>query len=374
MVGTKWAPTQYPNGEVLAAAVTELRSILPFDAVQLLRHEPNTSSLEEVMRSGYEAGSAWALSHLFTKKYRFGFTQALSPHDGLPPAISSVRQELRKEFIESPIFRDHLGANGFRDGLSMELFAGERYVGIAHFSARSETGFSHSARLAAASVRGLLAALVLQQGAQPIPSGLVSRTLSTQQAAATARSIDRDRVTSWHVIDAGAVPQPEAPGFAPAGIGSDRFYQHLADFRLTGLASMNHLWEHQRQLYRLELHRIAGSNALSIGVTSVSTASVFGLSLQELRVVSLLCVGHDDAAIAAKLRLSRRTVESHVLRARQKMAAKNRVEAVVRIATTASVLVDPAILPAVEALNVVLPADARNQRVRGIYGIPLVGE
>lgn len=330
---------------ILSAAISGLTAILPFDAVQLLRHEPRRDQIDEVLRIGYEADAAWALQHLFTQKYRFGFTNTLSPNDGLPPAISSVRSEFRNDFIESRIFRDYLGAGGFRDGMSMELFVGNRYVGIAHFSARAEIGFADEARRAAAGVRGMLAALVLDADQLP------ARIQAERSPSLTMNSM---AAPTWYTCATTARGSVLGPAPIPTFLGSASFHAHLVQFRESGLASIRYLWEAGGEFVRIEIRAIEASGELAIGVAAAPPESYGRLSAQELRVLSLVCAGYDDALIAARLQLSRRTVESHVLNARRKLGARNRVEAVVRMLTTASFLPDPSLCRIDEVLNLAL--------------------
>ncbi len=330
---------------IFASAVSELQLILPFDAVQLLRHEPRRSEMHEIFRTGYATDSAWALQHLFVQKYHPGFTDRLSPNDGLPPAISSVRPEHRENFVESRIYRDHLRANRFLDGMSMELFVGKKYVGIAHFSARSPLGFSVEARRAASGVRGLLAALILDSNSNETST----RQIAGSQTADSARSARAE--TTWYTFSAPQSNVALGRTPVPAILESPTFRSHLAQFRSSNLPAARHLWEHTKDLTRLEFRSIGTGGEVAVGIERVSAEERFRLSKQELRVLSLLCAGHDDATIAMRLQLSPRTVESHVLNARRKLGAKNRVEAVVRAITTASYLPHPESCPLNEILG-----------------------
>ncbi len=330
---------------VFASAVSELHSIVPFDAVQLLRHVPRTGEVREVFRAGYPDDAAWALQHLFTAKYRFGFTHELSPDDGLPPAISSVRADFREEFVGSRIYRDYLRANGYRDGMSMELFADREYVGIAHFSAHAAIGFAEDARLAASAVRGLLAALLLG-----VSSPRMTDSLANRHPHASSPDADARAETIWYTFEPGESADSTStarPGF----LRNSSFPAHLERFRAAGLSTIEHLWEDRGRLVHLELRRLDRTGRVAVGVRRDHSALRFRLSLQEIRVLSLLCAGKDDASIASRLHLSRRTVESHLANARRKLSARNRVEAVVKAITTASFLPDPEYCPLEEILG-----------------------
>ena len=336
------APTPHVSGhlpDVMRAAVSELRTTLPFEAMQLLRHDPRRGTVSEALRLGYSPDSAWALQHLFVQKYRVGFTRALSPNDGLPPAISSVRPEYREDFVTSTIYRDHLHRAGYRDGISMELFLRGAYVGIAHFSSTRDAGFTAECRRAASSVRGLLAALLLETPAgRAGPAG--AHALGTVgDPAADHVAEPRWRVWSALGSDSGDEGDPPAP------LRDDAFRAHVEQFRASGLPTARHLWLEGAKLHRVELRALPHSGEVAVGVSPASPDEHFRLTVQELRVLSLLCTGRDDATIARHLHLSRRTVESHVVNARRKLGARNRVEAVVRALATASVLADPVRCP-----------------------------
>lgn len=316
------------------AAAQQLRSVLPFDAMQLLRHRPRRAEVSEVLRIGYGADSAWALQHLFVRHYGPGFTRALSPDDGLPPAISSVCPEFREEFEGTVIYRDYLRTNGYRDGLSMELFSGDEYVGIAHFSMQQPSGFTEQSRRVASSVQGLLAALILESPER-------GRGAGDAHAVADGGSTAREDAQRWYVCSATQGRAALGPAPIPNLLGSERFRLHLEQFRATGLRTARHLWRHERQLWEIELRALAGGDEIAVGATEAAADRTRRLTLQELRVLSLICAGHDDAAIAVRMRLSPRTVESHASSARHKLGARNRVEAAMRATTAGLTLPDP---------------------------------
>ncbi|WP_081503486.1 helix-turn-helix transcriptional regulator [Salinibacterium sp. PAMC 21357] len=322
-----------PKSQPPFAAIEELRTILPFDAVQLLRHDPQRGDIGEVLRVGYPEDAAWALKHLFGKSYPVGFTRLLSPDDGLPPAISSVRSGFRNDFIASPIYEDYLGPNGYKDGMSLELFLDKEYVGIAHFSAMLPTGFTQDNRRTAAAVRGLLASLVLDH---EIENGAYIHTFN-----ATAS----DASTSWFSFM--LRQRPVALGTAPVPqlVTTNSFRLHLEQFRASSVSRASHLWPHKNGFIRVHLEKISDGGEVRGGIENVLSSDYFHLSAQELRVLSLLCTGSDNAAVSNQLHLSRRTVESHVVNARRKLDAQNRLEAVVRAITTASYLPDPFACP-----------------------------
>jgi len=330
--------------ERVAGAVKDLRAVLPFDAVQLLRHDPRRAEVHEALRLGYGPADAWALRGPFVARYGLGFTSALSA-DGLPLSISTARPHVREEFVRSAIYRDHLEVRGFLDGMSMELFLSGDYVGIAHFSAFSPHRFTTTARRAAASVGGLLAALIAET---PTSTRVRSAPLGT---ATPSGAVADD----WYV-HAGRGWDLTSRASAPSFLATPRFLAHLDQFRSIGFTEFHHLWDDGKGLHQGTMRRLAGAGDVAVGIAPVGAGGRHRLSRQELRVLALLCTGRDDAGIARALHLNARTVESHVLSARRKLEARNRVEAVVRVLTTASFLPDPHLSPITDVFR---PASTR---------------
>jgi DNA-binding NarL/FixJ family response regulator len=66
--------------------------------------------------------------------------------------------------------------------------------------------------------------------------------------------------------------------------------------------------------------------ALAFGAASSRPAGPGGLSARELEVASLVAAGLANKAIASRLHLSVRTVETHVRHALQKLGLENRTQ------------------------------------------------
>ena len=101
------------------SAFSLLKDLIPFDAAQLL-HLERGKRPQEVFRTGYSSNTAWALAHMFPEEYPVGFTHKASAEAPLPPTIST--STIRGEFTSSELFRNYLGAEGYAEGMTLELF------------------------------------------------------------------------------------------------------------------------------------------------------------------------------------------------------------------------------------------------------------
>ncbi|MBF6234916.1 helix-turn-helix transcriptional regulator [Nocardia farcinica] len=318
-------PAVDSGGGRLAKAVGLLQRHMLFDAA-LLVHQPAGARSRIVSRLGYSQGAAWALQHLFPRDYEVGFTARLNPDDHLPLSISDVRVDIREQFTRTVLFRRYLRAEGYADGMSVELFDDGDYVGVAHFSARRPDAFGTAQRALAQDLSGLLA-LALRHGEHaaesPAERGVAGRTYlrwgPDQRIAEAAR----------------AVPFLDDPAFARV----------VDAFLTSALTELRHLWLHQRAWYRVVLARRGDFGDLEVCVRAVTPDEVWRLSAQELRVLSGLVVGRTDAEIAADLSLSPRTVHAHMVSIRRKLGVTRRTEAAARATATATFVPGPATAP-----------------------------
>ncbi|WP_374611874.1 LuxR family transcriptional regulator [Gordonia sp. (in: high G+C Gram-positive bacteria)] len=331
--------TDLTRGE-LTRAVRLLQGHVHFDAA-LLIHQPEGARSRIVSRVGYSAGSAWALQHLFPRDYEVGFTSRLNPADGLPLSISDVGGRVREEFTRTVLFEQYLRAEGFADGMTVELFDGGNYVGLAHFSARRPDAFAAPQRALARDLSGLLA-LVLRpdQGSENI------------QRAPSADPTDSDApAPSTVYLRRGARTRSAGPVDVP--FIAEAAFEHVVDgFAASGVDELRHLWWHQGTRYRVTLSRLGDFGDLRVTARPVTAEQVWHLSRQEVRVLSGLVVGRTDAAIAAGLDLSPRTVHTHMVNIRRKLGVDRRTEAAARATATATVVPGPATAPVAELARI----------------------
>lgn len=271
----------------LKGAFELLKHLIPFDAAQLLRTEMGQRP-EEIFRVGYSSNTAWALAHMFPLKHPGGFTQYASAEPPLPATIST--SIIRSEFTSSVLFREHLSAEGYAEGMTLELFSNNAPIGLAHFSSRTPSSFEGAPREAALAVSGLLGSLIALA-----PSG---------------ENVD------W--------PASDDSGIETDLLGSVEFQEHLRSFQRSPLAFLEHLWWVGDDLVEVGLTQPGNIEARTVGRDRAG-----GLSRQEILVLSALCCGVSDAEIANRLFLSIRTVQSYVTSLRRKLKAESRLEAVV---------------------------------------------
>lgn len=182
-----------------------LKSLIPFDAAQLLRIERGRRPVE-CFRTGYSSNTAWALAHMFPIKSPGGFTQYASADAPLPPTISTT--SVRSEFTSSRLFREYLSEEGFAEGMTLELFSSGGPVGLAHFSSRTARAFEGAPRKVALAVSGFLGQLVMLM---PEPE-----------------------LRDW--------PASEDSGFEKMLMADNEFVEHLRGFQQSPLAFVEHLW------------------------------------------------------------------------------------------------------------------------------------
>lgn len=271
----------------LSTSFDLLRSLIPFDAAQLLKVERGKRPIE-CFRTGYSSNTAWALAHMFPIKDPGGFTQYASADAPLPPTIST--STIRSEFTSSTLFREHLSKEGFAEGMTLELYALSEPVGLAHFSSRRAGAFQGSPRKAALAVSGFLGQLVLLL---PEPD-----------------------MKEW--------PASDSSGLEEKLMADPEFSEHLREFQRSPLAFVEHLWWVEDELAEVGLTQPG-----RIEARPAAAGAAGGLSRQELAVLSTLCCGVSDAEAARRLHVSVRTVQSHVSSLRRRLQAGSRLEAVV---------------------------------------------
>ncbi|MEJ6548891.1 helix-turn-helix transcriptional regulator [Corynebacterium sp. USCH3] len=270
----------------LATSLQLLQRLVPYDAVLVLRtgHGRRPS---EICRTGYSSTTAWALAHMFPAVDTRRFTSEMSDCAPLPPTIST--SGVGAGFTTSRLFREHLAAEGYAEGMSLVLHHDDGPVGMAHFSSRTAGAFDGNPRDAALAVSGLLGSIVAMfPGVEEPP---------------------RDDVHAD--VEQRLLADPD-------------FVRHLREFCRSHLTSVDHLWDLDGTLVSVDVVQPGRVVARPAGA-----AATRGLTRRELQVLSALCCGAGDGEIASRLHLGRRTVESYLGSLRQKLGAASRLEAVV---------------------------------------------
>ncbi|MGV9711678.1 LuxR C-terminal-related transcriptional regulator [Gordonia sp. NPDC003424] len=309
----------------LTNALVQLRSQMKFDAALVLR-QPRGPRSHVVSCVGYGASAAWALQNVFPRDYEVGFTARLNPADRLPLSISDAGGDVSDRFTNSVLFRDYLGADGYRDGMSLELFDSGEYLGVMHFSSREPRVFTTDRRALAQGMSGLFALALRAE-----PDVLGSPELSSVHLR-------------WNPND-GYAQNSGALSF----LGDPAFRAILESFVNSPADRLRHLWHHRGTWSRVSLARRSGFADVEISASVVPAADLWNLTLQEVRVLSGLVIGRSDAEIATALDLSVRTVHAHMSSIRSKMGASRRTEAAA-MATASGICIPGAATAPVEQL------------------------
>ncbi|MCH8559693.1 helix-turn-helix transcriptional regulator [Nesterenkonia sp. DZ6] len=271
-------------------------------------HQPGSGDSRVVTRLGYSNGTAWALQNLFPLNYEIGFTDRLDPVDHLPPSISDIGADLREQFVRTPLFRRYLSTEGYRDGMSLELFDESEYLGLVHFSARQSGTFQPAQRALAQSLSGLLA--------------LGLRSHAARQS--TAETV--------HLRWTAGTPCPSTQESVPL-LKDPNFIMVVAEFLESPLDTLRYIWHFDGSWVRVTLSRRSENDDLAVTAQKVTREDLWQLRLQELRVLSGLVIGRTDTEIATALTLSKRTINTHMANIRRKMGVGRRAEAAARAAT-----------------------------------------
>ncbi|GAB3727184.1 hypothetical protein GCM10027590_33280 [Nocardiopsis nanhaiensis] len=241
--------------------------------------------------------------------------------------------------MSSEVYREYLRVDGYRDGMSVELFSGNQYVGLAHFSSRDNLVYTQKERKVASSVSGLLAAAIQNSTEIMDAQDRVSWVDVSGNSPPFFRGAEEFgiwrfdvRISDWCAVSGTRdAPWREDP----------LFLRHLELFSGNPDHSARHLWTTGKSVYAISLTKLPSTGQIEVRSGRCTAERYWGLSLQELRVASLMCLGKTDEEIAVLMNLSPRTVHSHTTSTRRKMGVRSRVEAAVRIITTASFLPDP---------------------------------
>ncbi len=307
-------------------ALVQLRSQMDFDAALAVR-QPRGPRSHVVSRVGYGDAAAWALQHMFPRDYEVGFTARLNPGDLLPLSISEAGGDVRDQFTGSALFRDYLCADGYRDGMTLELFDNGEYVGVMHFSSRDPRTFTTAQRALAQAMSGFFA---LALRAEP-------------------DAVDHTEQTSVHLRWNPEDGYSQTPG-SPDFLDDPAFRFILKSFANGSADELRHLWHHGSKWSRVTLSRRSGFADVAISAHELPAQDLWNLTLQEVRVLSGLVVGRSDAEIAAALDLSVRTVHTHMTSIRNKMGATRRTEAAA-MATASGICIPGSATAPVEQLT-----------------------
>ncbi len=270
-----------------------VRSILPFDAAQVLVFDRSDDLHRQMAQIGYPGDVARALAEDFTQNWPSPVWYPVDADDDLPTSISAERN-VAGSFRRSDIYNGFLAPAGFRDGITLELKHRGRYVGLANFSSRTE-GFYDTAR------RRTSAALA---------------TLLAHAISATAHELEAVP-TSAHaaVVQRSGAVSPMAGRQMAETVTQPGFLEAIAPVFDAPAGEVAFLWTSGRAWYRVVVRRHADeqdSAGHSVTVIEREVPAPYGLTLTEVRVLTRLISCGTNEAIAESMEVGVRTVHTHI--------------------------------------------------------------
>uniref|UniRef100_UPI001BDDB04E helix-turn-helix transcriptional regulator n=1 Tax=Pseudonocardia lacus TaxID=2835865 RepID=UPI001BDDB04E len=291
------------------AALVGLRGVLPYDCASISRWDPAAGRHRTVAAAGYPPQVLRVIDEDMHADPLFAETR----QGGRPMRVRDIPGPRRR----GPIFDTVIGPFGFRDGLTHCLTAPDgRYLGMVNASTLDAHQPDDDAvallELLADDLAGLL---------DPLPAPVPATT------ALAAGEVD-----GLFVGPAGATAL--SPGARPELVGLRSPLHPLLVVALAGGpvpgAALVVL---DRELLAVALEPRAGG----VVVLHRPAPAPFGLTLRELDVLGALAGGRTNAQIAAALRITPRTVATHVEHLLAKTGAPNRAAAA-RLATRLGLL------------------------------------
>lgn len=286
----------------LRKRIQSLRTLFPFDAVQLLACTPDSGTHLELHCEGYNADCARALGTVFPQIYPPGFTAQASPLELLPPSISECSDVMHPPFRKTSVYMTALQRDGFEEGMTMELRQGEGYLGLAHFSSRQAGRFDTHVR-------------TLARGAKVLLEDAIENLL-----------LQSGTVLHWVPLQGELTLREEmvelARPFSPTLLQALSFLHSQPSV-------MEAYWLEGRRSYKLTARRLPAGDIVA---QLEPTALPAGLSAKEMQVLGWLMAGYADRDIAAHLFISERTVHSHVATLLRKLGVVRRAQAAVEAA------------------------------------------
>ncbi|MGO2110531.1 MAG: helix-turn-helix transcriptional regulator, partial [Pseudoclavibacter sp.] len=304
----------------------------PFDSLQVLRQVDGLAMLVELHREGYSLRSAAALREVFPRVYRAGFSRELEVGRGLPPSISENAESVQPRFRETELYLNALAADGYRDGMTMELHDGRSHIGLAHVSSYRPDVYGRSARIIGKGISGWLSDIAIRACPPLAGAAYWCVHAGPGRGGERARSADRDCSSSLVAM--------QRSGRAPEGA----VWKHIAQIALViaecGVSPRAFYWQWEGRLFNVTVTNLPQRG--EVLVEGLPADAPFGLSAQHLRVLGLLVAGMSDREIAVMLGIGVRTVNTHVGVAMQRLGVRNRAQAAVRAATSACFIPDVA--------------------------------
>ncbi len=297
--------------QILRQHLESVRTILPFDAAQVLVFDRSEDVHRQVAQISYPADVARALAEDFTQNWPSPVWYPIDPDDDLPTSIGSER-DVEGSFCRSDIYLRFLEPAGYLDGITLELKHRGRYVGLANFSSRTQGFYDTNRRRTSAALATLFAHAIsaTAQELEAVPTS--AHAVLVQRSGALSPMPGRQMASTVH-----------QPGFLDA----------ITPVFDAPAGEVAFLWTSNRSWYRIVVRRQADGQdvaAQSVMVVEQEIPAPYGLTLTEVRVLTRLVSCSTNDAIAESMDVGVRTVHTHISNILGKLDCTRRGQATAR--------------------------------------------
>jgi len=289
-------------GERAATAVEELRTLVPFDAVEVGIKNPLTDDLTLLTGEGY---SEDVLEGLHSRAFVDLMYSLDLPNTGRPTRM----KDLPGDPLDNWAVSDMLLPAGYREGMTMALRTSDgRFVGAINLSTSSAEHPSDLAKDAIAQLCVALGNMVDPgQSARWISMLLGSGSMAIGLAA-DGETIALPGLVGHHLLSRDSELIRVAQRSSVRGTGG------------------SFMWPDDDDWYKVRVVPCRGDDHLA-SVVSLDSTDIGPLTRRELEVLTLAAEGLSNHEIAQALVVSDRTVATHVEHVLDKLEAPNRAAA-----------------------------------------------
>lgn len=285
---------------LLGDSVGAVAQLLQADAVMLAAWDSGVGRCSPLYARGYTDASVAALAGDYPAVYTVPMLTGI--YGGSDPLVYTIGDEPPSPlpFLQSRIYRDALGLQGFHDGMTLQVRNEDQHIGYAHFSSLEPERFRGSLQDRARSLNNILSELIgLGDAAED----------------------------GWFDVDGAGLVTPGPRSSVAWRADAKLLAVVLAFLRWTSAPSASFLWADGRAFVRVSLERREVDR--SVRVRAMSVDLPFALTAAELRVLTGMVIYPSNEAIAHAFGVSVRTVHTHVANLLRKMECSNRTQAVV---------------------------------------------
>ncbi|TDB77358.1 LuxR family transcriptional regulator [Actinomadura sp. KC216] len=290
------------------AALEALRPVLPYEAFEVVEYDPAAGVHRVLTFAGYtpQVAAAGATEFLDTVAFRYTSGHRVTGRIGLPELAG---------FEKSEYYAKYLDPDGWVAGMTAPLLLNDgRYVGMLHFSSTDAAAFGPTECALMDAVSPIIARIVDATRGATLPAMMIPPGFSALAFTADGRSA------------AVAVEEPDPASRPP------RLPELVRRFLATGRTEARRHWIdpagrwHAVRLLRAYQHTVSGTEP--IGVVAIRQGPApYGLTARELDVLSEVALGKTTADIAIQLRVSSRTITTHLEHLMTKLSCTTRTQA-----------------------------------------------